>query len=160
MIRYILGIFYYIFIMFNYFSAEYRLADLLNPAPYHFGVQHWMLELRFIGYSVITFLLFVSMLLLSVRNIQYRKIGLISIISIPLYYILIVVSAYIYFEIPFDKMINVYAGNNDSIVGMNLYLGENDLVAIGVIMLGWPLIYSKTLYSWVVDKKRDTHLNR
>ena len=46
-------------------------------------------------------------------------------------------------------MINVYAGNNDSILGMNLYLGESDLVRIGFIMLGFPLIYSKKLYSWI-----------
>jgi hypothetical protein len=149
MIRYILAILYYIFIIFNYFSPESRLVDLFDPRSYHFAVEHWMLELRFIGYTVITFLLFISMILLLARNLQYRKIGLISIISVPLFYILIVVSATLYFEIPIEKMINIYAGNNDSIVGMNLYLGESDLLAIGIIMLGFPLIYSKTLYDWV-----------
>jgi hypothetical protein len=93
------------------------------------------------------------MVLLLVRNKEYRKIGLISIISIPLYYIIFVVSAFIYFEIPIDKMLNVYAGNNDSIVGMYLRLGESDLVRIGVIMLGLPLIYSRTLYSWIVSNQ-------
>ena len=151
MIRYILGVSYYFLIIFNFFSPEYRFSDLFDPMPWHFGNEHWMLELRFIGWSIITFIMFVSMILLFVRNKEYRKIGLISIISIPLFYILIVVSATIYFEIPIEKMINVYAGNYDSIIGMYLHLGEGDLLRIGIILLGFPLIYSKTLYSWILS---------
>ena len=151
MIRYILGVSYYFLIIFNFFSPEYRFSDLFDPMPEHFGNEHWMLELRFIGWSIITFIMFVSMILLFVRNKEYRKISLISIISIPLFYILIIVSTTIYFEIPIEKMINVYAGNYDSIIGMYLHLGEGDLLRIGIILLGFPLIYSKTLYSWILS---------
>ena len=50
-------------------------------------------------------------------------------------------------------MLNVYARNNDSIIGMNLYLGESDLLSIGIILLGLPLIYTKTLYTWIKNNQ-------
>ena len=149
MIRYILAMSYYLLILFNYFSPEQRFKDLFHPMSQHYGNYHWMLELRYIGYSIITFLIFASLLLLILRNVQYRKIGLISIVSIPLFYLIVVIYATIYFEFPIYYIINIYAGNYDSVVGMYLHLGEGDLLAIGIILLGFPLIYSKTLYSWI-----------
>jgi len=125
--------------------------DLFDPRLQHFENYHWMLELWYIGLSIITFLMFASMILLLVRNIEYRKIGLISMISTPLFYMLIVISAAIYFEISIEEMIDVYSGSNTSIIGMLLHLGEGDLVRIGIMMLGFPLIYSKKLYSWILN---------
>jgi|GEM_PF-6552819 len=87
---------------------------------------------------------------LLMKNIEYRKIGL---ISIPLFYILIVVSATLFFDIPIEKMLNVYTGNYDSIIGVYLHLSEYDLLSIAIILLGIPLIYSNTLYTWVVNSQ-------
>ncbi len=121
---------------------------------YHAAIgYYWVLEVIYVGYSIITFLLVTSMVLLLFRHREYRKIGLFSITSIPIFYAISVLLIMFYFDISLSKVFAIYCGDERFLMSMYFNINASDFLHIGLIMLGLPVIHSSSLYSWVLNNR-------
>ncbi len=139
---------YFVLVNLNFFSPLSRLEDLFNPMTPHYAIYHWSLELRYVVFSIISFLFAVSFILTLFKKPEYRRVGLIAVLSVPIFYVFILLLININFDIPFQEIIKILTGKNN-VLGVYLYIQPYDLKAIFLILLGLPLVYSKKLFMWI-----------